>query len=267
MLLQDTSVIFSNAAIPTLQSDAMMRPGAIHLFDFNDYPACNPSNVRPSNHSAGTSFTNLISGKPAAVTIGPYTQNASATSTGGDGLLIESSGNSGMDLGGANYDLYNKAWVKLLWFKQKTGHPTTHTQCLSHRSNGSSAIGSMQHAIYMASGGDHLTALIASPTASVSYDFGVTALDTVTQIGIAYNPSTGIMQAIKNGVIVASVALTGGGNLCQPSGTVLDRIGNGFGANFVGHIYRQYTEDLGSSGAAVADIAMLDYLAMAARFS
>ena len=266
LILQDTSMVFTDPAIPTLQVDAMIRTGALHLFDFNDYPACNPSNTRPSVFGAGVSFANLISGQPAALTSGTTTRNADVTVDGANGIRVYAAAPGGFDLGGSNYDVYNKAWVKLLWFKQVSGHSTATSQGMSHRSNGGSGIGSMQHAIFMADGGDHLMGMVGNNTALVSYDMGVTELNTVTQCGIAYNPATGIMQAIKNGVIVGSVALTGGGNLAQPSGTVIDRIGKDFGPQFDGFMYRQYTEDLTASGASVADVAMLDYLSMAGRF-
>lgn len=258
ILFQDTSMVFTDPSVPTLKADAMMRTGGLHLFDFDDH-SCNPNSVYPSNSTVGTVFANLISGNPSA------TASANIYQPGPSGLQF-TNGNGILNLGGGNYDIYNKAFIKLLWFKQATGHPTTATQTMSHRSNGGTAIGSIQHYILMAAGGDQLTVSVASAAASATYNMGVTALDTVTQCGVAYSPATGIMQAIKNGVIVGSVALTGGGNLAQPTGTVIDQIGGGFGLIYNGFIYRQYMEDLTASGAAVADVAMLDYLSMTGRF-
>lgn len=263
-LLTDASLTLPDN-LPLYQDDAMKRAAGQVLLDFND-SNCNPNSVRPSNFVAGAAFTNLIVGGPAATVIGTTLRNADVTIDAGNGLLVPTT-TSGVDLGGNNYDVYNKAFIRLLWFKQKTGHPTTATQGMTHRSNGSSAVGSMQHAMFMAAGGDNLTVIVGNATAIVSYNMGVTALDTVTQAGYAYDPATGILKAIKNGLVVASVTLPGGGNLAQPSGTALDRIGNGYGANFNGFVYRLYQEDLSASGADPADVAALDYAAIIGRFT
>ena len=258
LVIQDSTVSFDDSTLPVIQGDAVLNAGSNMLFDVLD-PVSNPHLPKGANFPGGSWLANLVLGGGNAIVEGGVLVN------GVNGIYFGGAIRAGLNFG-PGWDHYKTKWIKLIWYRLDAGFSGAVPQALWHRSNGNFAPGDFQSGFIMEGDGDDAAAWIASPTATARFQFGPAALGSVTQLGMAYDPTTGILQGIRNGEIIGEVRLPGGGNLSRPV-SVLETSGYGFGGLFKGTIYHYYAEDLNLSGQSVADVAMLDYLCNVGRFT